>query len=198
MHFIRRWRRPPSLSRVNSAATTSRRSSSRARGLLYSFSNTTAAIKSLAGWGRATTGPLPPWCSTNWGRCSCTGIDLNHWILPQRVRSRKELIQNKSWKLLHASHLLKFARLIWYIFITFYFSILDKKMILFYFCATEVVCSQRGRIRLPGRSWDSCDVAAIGRLQHWLTLLQAALMQSCMLAANTGPYSAIIKLISST
>lgn len=75
MHFIRRWRRPPSLSRVNSAATTNRRSSSRAGGLPCSFSNTTAATRSLAGWSPTTAGLLLPWCSTNWGRDSdTTGI----------------------------------------------------------------------------------------------------------------------------
>lgn len=73
MHFIRRWRRPPSLSRVNFAATTNRRSSSRAGGLLCSFSNTTAATRSLGGWSPTTAGLLLlPWCSTNWGKRSAT------------------------------------------------------------------------------------------------------------------------------
>lgn len=72
MHFIRRWRRPPSLSRVNFAAITSRRSSSRAGGLPCSFSNTTAATRSLAGWSPTIVGLLRPWCNTNWGRHSDT------------------------------------------------------------------------------------------------------------------------------
>lgn len=85
MHFIRRWRRPPSLSRVNSAATTNRRSFSRAGGLLCSFSNTTAATRSLAGWSPTIVGQPLPWCSTNWGRHSGQLLECTDPAVDRRI-----------------------------------------------------------------------------------------------------------------
>lgn len=87
MHFIRRWRRPPSLSRVNFAATTSRRSSSRAGELLCSFSNTTAATRSLGGWSPRTAGLPLPWCSTNWGKHSVMVL-----LRPSSVRVAQRML----------------------------------------------------------------------------------------------------------
>lgn len=47
---------------------------------------------------------------------------------------------------------------------------INKRLTLFcIWCFIEVVCSQRGRIRLPGRSWGSYVAAATGRPQHWFT-----------------------------
>lgn len=101
MHFIRRWRRPPSLSRVNFAATTSRRSSSRAGELLCSFSNTTAATRSLGGWSPRTAGLLLPWCSTNWGKHSVMVLLRPSSVrVAQRTGQWQEVLQKQSKYLL--------------------------------------------------------------------------------------------------
>lgn len=101
MHFTRRWRRPPSLSRVNFAATTSRRSSSRAGELLCSFSNTTAATRSSGGWSPSTAGLPLLWCSTNWGKHSVTVLlHPSSVTAAQRTGRWQEVCQKQSKYLL--------------------------------------------------------------------------------------------------
>lgn len=81
MHFIKRWRKLPFLSRANSEVTMSRKNSSRAAEPRCWSSSTIAATKSVARGGR--TAGQPPSCSRNSGEPQADDAlrIFIHWFL---------------------------------------------------------------------------------------------------------------------